>query len=86
MQKKYFGTDGIRGQVSEFPMTAENALKIGMAAGQFFKNNTKPLDNIKQLLVDNPEKKMVIFLAEDKHKIKKKAEQSACKMAIDKLN
>ena len=39
MQKKYFGTDGIRGQVNEFPMTAENALKIGMAAGQFFKNN-----------------------------------------------
>ena len=41
MQKKYFGTDGIRGRVNEFPMTAENALKIGMAAGQFFKNNKK---------------------------------------------
>ena len=41
MQKKYFGTDGIRGQVNEFPMTAENALKVGMAAGQFFKNNKK---------------------------------------------
>ena len=38
MQKKYFGTDGIRGRVNEFPMTAEYALKIGMAAGQYFKN------------------------------------------------
>ena len=41
MQKKYFGTDGIRGRANEFPMTAESALKIGMAAGQYFKNNTK---------------------------------------------
>ena len=65
----------------EFEPSDDSILKI-----EFFKNNTKPLDNIKQLLVDNPEKKMVIFLAEDKHKIKKKAEQSACKMAIDKLN
>ena len=52
---------------------------------ELFKNNKKPLENIKDLIVENPEKKLVIFLAEDKHKIKKKAEQSACKMAIDKL-
>jgi phosphoglucosamine mutase len=39
VQKKYFGTDGIRGRANEFPMTAESALKIGMAAGQYFKNN-----------------------------------------------
>ena len=65
----------------EFEPSDDSILKI-----EFFKNNTKPLDNIKQLLVDNPEKKMVIFLSDDKHKIKKKAEQSACKMAIDKLN
>ena len=37
MQKKYFGTDGIRGQVNEFPMSAENALKIGMGLGNFLK-------------------------------------------------
>ena len=46
MQKKYFGTEGIRGQVNEFPMTAENALKIGMAAGQLFKNNTKKVHRV----------------------------------------
>jgi dsRNA-specific ribonuclease len=64
----------------EFEPKDNNILKI-----EFFINNTKPLDNIKQLLVDNPEKKMIILLSHDKHKIKKKAEQSACKFAIDKL-
>ena len=46
MQKRYFGTDGIRGRVNEFPMTAENALKIGMAAGHFFKNNEKKVHRV----------------------------------------
>ena len=64
----------------EFKPSDSNILKI-----EFFKNMTKPLDNIKQLMLDSPDKKMIIFLSEDKHKIKKKAEQSACKMAIDKL-
>ena len=46
MQKKYFGTDGIRGRANEFPMTAESALKIGMAAGQYFKSNTKKVNRV----------------------------------------
>jgi phosphoglucosamine mutase len=46
VQKKYFGTDGIRGRANEFPMTAESALKIGMAAGQYFKNNTKKVNRV----------------------------------------
>ena len=46
MQKKHFGTDGIRGRANEFPMTAESALKIGMAAGQYFKNNTKKVNRV----------------------------------------
>ena len=46
MQKKYFGTDGIRGRANEFPMTAQSALKIGMAAGQYFKNNTKKVNRV----------------------------------------
>ncbi len=36
MTKKYFGTDGVRGTVNKFPMTAEIALKIGMAVGAKF--------------------------------------------------
>lgn len=34
---KLFGTDGIRGAANTHPMTAEIALKVGMAAGQIFR-------------------------------------------------
>ncbi len=33
MSKKYFGTDGIRGQANTAPMTADMALKVAMATG-----------------------------------------------------
>jgi phosphoglucosamine mutase len=36
--RSYFGTDGIRGQANQFPMTAEVALRVGMAAGKLFRN------------------------------------------------
>lgn len=36
--RKFFGTDGIRGQANTYPMTAEMALRVGMAAGLVFKN------------------------------------------------
>lgn len=35
-KSKLFGTDGIRGTANSFPVTAEVALKLGMAAGQMF--------------------------------------------------
>ncbi len=34
--RKYFGTDGIRGRSNTFPMTAEVAYRVGMAAGKMF--------------------------------------------------
>jgi len=34
--RKLFGTDGIRGTANREPMTAETALRVGMAAGQHF--------------------------------------------------
>ena len=37
MIRKYFGTDGIRGTVNGDKMTAEIALRLGMAAGQYFR-------------------------------------------------
>lgn len=43
--RKYFGTDGIRGQANTFPMTASIALRAAMAAGVYFKrsvHNHKP--------------------------------------------
>ncbi|MFL0414804.1 phosphoglucosamine mutase [uncultured Sphingomonas sp.] len=36
MARKYFGTDGIRGLTNISPMTAEMAMKVGMAAGAYF--------------------------------------------------
>ncbi|NJM11209.1 MAG: phosphoglucosamine mutase [Synechococcaceae cyanobacterium SM1_2_3] len=34
MGKRFFGTDGIRGRVGEYPITAEFMLKLGWAAGR----------------------------------------------------
>jgi len=34
--RKYFGTDGIRGEVNASPMTAEIAMRVGLAAGRYF--------------------------------------------------
>lgn len=36
MKKKYFGTDGIRGKVGEYPITADFLLKLGWATGRVF--------------------------------------------------
>ena len=40
MSRNYFGTDGIRGKANKFPMTAEVAMKVGMAAGMSFKSGS----------------------------------------------
>lgn len=39
MGRKYFGTDGVRGTANVFPMTADMALRIGAAAGRYFRND-----------------------------------------------
>lgn len=36
MSKKYFGTDGIRGKVGEYPITPEFVMRLGYAAGRVF--------------------------------------------------
>ena len=36
MSRSLFGTDGVRGRANSEPMTAETAMRIGMAAGQLF--------------------------------------------------
>ncbi|HEY5072590.1 MAG TPA: phosphoglucosamine mutase [Caulobacteraceae bacterium] len=38
VKRAYFGTDGIRGQANKHPMTAEVALRVGMAAGKLFRS------------------------------------------------
>ena len=37
MSRKYFGTDGIRGTANLPPMTPEIAMRLGMAAGKYFR-------------------------------------------------
>ncbi|NMT62254.1 phosphoglucosamine mutase [Marinobacter orientalis] len=37
--RKYFGTDGIRGRVGEYPITPDFMLHLGWAAGQAFKRD-----------------------------------------------
>lgn len=44
MSKKYFGTDGIRGTVGEYPITPEFVMKLGWAAGKVL--GKKPGDRI----------------------------------------
>lgn len=39
MARKFFGTDGVRGTANKYPMTAEMGLKIGAAAGRYFRND-----------------------------------------------
>lgn len=36
MERRLFGTDGVRGRANEDPMTAETALRLGQAAGRRF--------------------------------------------------
>ncbi|MCB2135797.1 MAG: phosphoglucosamine mutase [Rhodobacteraceae bacterium] len=39
MSRKLFGTDGVRGTANSHPMTAEIALRLGAAAGRFFRTD-----------------------------------------------
>jgi phosphoglucosamine mutase len=39
MTRKLFGTDGVRGKANTYPRTAEMAIKIGAAAGRYFRTD-----------------------------------------------
>ena len=39
MSRKLFGTDGVRGRANSYPMTAEMALRLGAAAGRYFRRH-----------------------------------------------
>ena len=41
MARKYFGTDGIRGTVGKFPITADFMMKLGWAAGRVLAEETE---------------------------------------------
>lgn len=39
MTRRLFGTDGVRGRANSWPMTADLALKLGAAAGRYFRRD-----------------------------------------------
>ena len=41
MKTSLFGTDGLRGQVNIFPMEPEVVIRLGLAAGQYFRNGER---------------------------------------------
>jgi phosphoglucosamine mutase len=43
---KLFGTDGVRGTANTYPMTAEMALRIGAAVGQYFRRDNKGVHRV----------------------------------------
>lgn len=46
MADKLFGTDGVRGQANKHPMTAELAMRLGAAAGQYFRQRDDRLHRV----------------------------------------
>ncbi len=51
MTRKYFGTDGIRGKANQFPMTADMALKVAMAAGLALQQDDSPADSRRRAVI-----------------------------------
>jgi len=41
MKKRLFGTDGMRGRVNQFPMLPDVALRLGLAAGTYFRTGKR---------------------------------------------
>ncbi len=41
MSRKFFGTDGVRGKANSYPMTSDFCLKLGAAAGSYFRQASK---------------------------------------------
>jgi phosphoglucosamine mutase len=50
MKKQYFGTDGIRGEVGQFPIVPEFMTRLGYAAGKVFTKDVKAGERCKVLI------------------------------------
>jgi len=46
MTRKLFGTDGVRGTANIHPMTAEMAMRLGAAAGRYFRQSDKGVHRV----------------------------------------
>jgi phosphoglucosamine mutase len=59
-KRAYFGTDGIRGQANSYPMTAEVALRVGLAAGKMFRSQ----DDRRHLVVIGKDTRLSGYMVE----------------------
>src|SRR6478735_10280479 len=59
-KRAYFGTDGIRGEANRYPMTAEVALRVGMAAAKVFMSK----DERRQLVVIGKDTRLSGYMIE----------------------
>jgi len=50
MKKQYFGTDGIRGEVGQFPIVPDFITRLGYAAGRVLSRNTQAGERCKVLI------------------------------------
>jgi phosphoglucosamine mutase len=50
MKKQYFGTDGIRGEVGQFPIVPDFITRLGYAAGKVLSRNSQPGERCKILI------------------------------------
>ena len=50
MKKQYFGTDGIRGEVGQFPIVPDFMTRLGYAAGKVLTKDIKPGERCKVLI------------------------------------
>ena len=46
MTRNLFGTDGVRGRANTYPMTADTALRLGAAAGRYFRRDGSPAHRV----------------------------------------
>jgi phosphoglucosamine mutase len=59
-ERRYFGTDGIRGRANTHPMTPEVALRVGLAAGRMFMS----ADNRRHLVVIGKDTRLSGYMIE----------------------
>ncbi|MFY8164115.1 MAG: phosphoglucosamine mutase, partial [Brevundimonas sp.] len=59
-ERRYFGTDGIRGRANTHPMTPEVALRVGLAAGRLFMS----ADNRRHLAVIGKDTRLSGYMIE----------------------
>jgi dsRNA-specific ribonuclease len=69
----------------EFKHFDKNVLSISEFLGSCEKTDSLIIDKIKKYYDEQTTPKFIIFLGESKHKIKKKAEQRACKIGYEKI-